>query len=77
LLIFLELKNIDAIVKLKREMIRRVEMCLKIRAGTSLINNLFTISVNYKNHKIWIFRIGYESNDMFLNGTSKPNINQR
>lgn len=40
LLNILELKNSDTIVKIKREMIRRVGMCLKIRAGTSLIHDL-------------------------------------
>ena len=38
LLNFLELKDIDAIVKIEKEIIMRIEMCLKIRAGASLIH---------------------------------------
>jgi hypothetical protein len=38
--IVIELKNSYAIGKIKRKIIRRVEMCLKIRAGTCLIHDL-------------------------------------
>jgi len=40
LLNFLELKDSEVIVKIERKIIRRVEMYLKIRAGTGLIHNL-------------------------------------
>ena len=42
-----------------------VEVCFKFRSGSSMIHNLQTLSEYYEGHKIWIFRYGCKSGDMF------------